>query len=64
MIKLDIATSQVVWFEGEEAVIRHISKHGQNITLEIGKGKERRKIDVSADELLWENPDMVYEVVN
>lgn len=64
MIKLDISTSQVVRFDGEEAIIRHISKHGQNITLEVGRGEERRKVDVSADELLYYNPDLVYEEID
>lgn len=63
MIKLDIATSQIVWFEGEGAIIRHISKDGQNITLEVGKGRERRKVTVTADELLYNNPDIFYEEV-
>lgn len=63
MIKLDIATSQLVWFEGEEAIIRHISKDGQNITLEVGEGRERRKVTVTAEELLYDNPDIVYEEV-
>lgn len=59
-IKLDISTSQIVWYEGEQGVIRHISRDGREITLSLETGCI---ITVSPEELLYDNPDLVYEEV-
>lgn len=60
MIKLDITTSQIVWYEGEQGVIRHISRDGREITLSLETGCV---VTVSPEELLYDNPDLVYEEV-
>ncbi len=60
MIKLDISTSQIVWYEGEQGVIRHISKDGREIVLQMETGCT---VTVSPEELLYDNPDIVYEEV-
>lgn len=59
MIKLDITTSQPVMWGDEQAIIRSISKDGQVITLEVGA--EGRVVEAEAEELLIDNPDLVYE---
>lgn len=59
MIKLDITTSQLVKYRGEEAIVRHIAQQGQIITLEVGA--EGRLVEVGAAELLNDNPDLVYD---
>ena len=61
MIKLDIATSQIVWYEGNQGVIRRISKDGKEIVLSLETGDV---ITVSPEELLYDNPDIVYEEVS
>ena len=60
MLKLDISTSQIVWYEGEQGVIRRISKNGQEITLQMETGDVIR---VKPEDLLYDNPDIVYEEV-
>lgn len=59
-IKIDISTSQIVWYEGEQGVIRHISKGGKVITLDLDSG---RVVKTTLEGLLYYNPDLVYEEV-
>lgn len=57
-MKLDITTSQIVWYEGEQAVIRRIDEGGQEITIQSVTGDV---ITVTPVELLRYNPDLVIE---
>ncbi len=59
MIKLDISTSQLVWYKGNQATIRSISTSGREIGLQLETGGEF--ITVSPEELLEDNPDLVYD---
>ena len=58
MINLDISTSQLVWYKGNQATIRSISTSGREIGLQLETGEF---ITVSPEELLEDNPDLVYD---
>lgn len=61
MIKLDIATGQIIWYNGNQGVIRSISRSGREVGLSLETGEF---ITVSPEELIANSPDIVYERVD